>query len=172
MRKFVPVHFLLPVVLLALAGCGFNPLTGAVMTNIAMSGATVATYSVTGKSPMDYTLSRMIGKDCDIRNPKRYDGLYCIEGKYQPEPQPPVYCYRTLGEPDCSDRPDPYDNRNQPIVRPLEQAGAVPTAATPIPTTLAPVLPAPTPKPASITTPHAPAHPAPLNQEDSALQGS
>jgi hypothetical protein len=101
---------LLSFCLILSTGC--NP-----MTNLAMGAATVATYSVTGKGPADLAMSDYTGKDCDIRNPKKYDGQYCVS--HLPEDGirgGEVYCHRTLGVPDCSASPDPYANKNQPIV--------------------------------------------------------
>ncbi len=116
MRKILPA---LGAVIL-LSGCGFEPLAGATMTNLTLAGATIASYSVLGQSPVDYALSQKRGKYCDFRNMKKY-GSYCIE----PEPllgESVVYCYRTLGTPDCTNVIDPHNNGNQPIVGPTAQA--------------------------------------------------
>lgn len=112
---------LLAFCLITSTGC--NP-----MTNLAMGAATVATYSVTGKGPADLAMSDYTGKDCDIRNPKKYDGQYCVS--HLPEDGirgGEVYCHRTLGVPDCSASPDPFANKNQPIVGTMysHQRGAV-----------------------------------------------
>jgi len=133
---------ILPFLCLALlAGC-MDP-----VTTLAVGGATVATYSVTGKSPFDYGLSRARQQDCDIRNPKRHDGLYCVNEDEQTAlaPEPEVYCYATLGMPDCSRQLDPHNNGEQPIVGPVATDRALrdplPVAGANQPITLAPALP-------------------------------
>jgi len=174
MRKILPLMTMLPL----LASCGFDPLSGAVATNVAMLGATAVSYSVVGKSPMDYAISQYRGQDCDIRNPKQYEGLYCVNGKYQEIKEPTVYCYRSLGDTDCSDRLDPYNNRNAPIVRNAPYTTASTPAA--LPNSSAPPIPAPTMLGPAGTTPVArpvattpsSAAPAPLTQEDMATKGS
>lgn len=169
MRKFLPVLLLAP----ALSGCGAVSALGPTLaTNLAMGGATVVSYSVVGQSPVDYALSQYRGQDCDIRNPKKYDGLYCVNGKYEVA-DPQVYCYRSLGDADCSDRIDPYGNRNQPIVNGSGQPVAMtatpayPTAPVPAPAALTPAATAPVSRPVA-----AQPAPAPLTPADNALQGS
>ena len=117
MRKFLPIAILAPALAPVLTGCGFDPLSGAaVASNVAMGGATVVSYSVVGQSPVDYALSEYRQKNCDIRNPKRY-GHYCVDPP-APLVEPAVYCYHTLGTPDCSSMIDPHNNGQQPIVGP------------------------------------------------------
>lgn len=172
MRKFLPVLLLVP----ALSGCGAVSALGPTLaTNLAMGGATVVSYSVVGQSPVDYAISKYRGQDCDIRNPKKYDGLYCVNGKYEVA-DPQVYCYRSLGDADCSDRLDPYGNRNQPIVRGANGQPVAMTAApaysndpVPAPASLAPAATEQVTRPASAPAAHSPAN---LTPADMALQGS
>ena len=99
MRKLLPSIFSL-VFASMLTGCGVDPLTTTVT-----GGATVISYSVLGKSPMDYGLSEARKQDCDIRNPKKYDGRYCVDYAETVElerEQTPVYCYRSLGDVYCT----------------------------------------------------------------------
>lgn len=118
MRKILPALMLV----LALSGCGFNPLATGANINLATAGLSIISYSVLGQSPVDYALSKKRGKYCDFRNMKKY-GEYCID------PQPllaecAVYCYRTLGVPDCTNLIDPHNNGNQPIVGPQSSCAA------------------------------------------------
>ncbi len=177
MRKILPVLTLLPL----LSGCGADILGSAVLTNFAMGGATVASYSVVGQSPVDYAISKYRGQNCDIRNPKKYEGLYCVNGVYEVEPERTVYCYRSLGDTDCSDRLDPYGNRNQPIVlkQPFTADGQMATASSssppiPAPTMLEPAgtLPVARPSTPSNTAAPAPSAPTSLTPVDMALEGS
>lgn len=78
--------------LVFLGGCGI----------IAIEGATVV---ATDKTASDHLVSWMSGKDCSVVRSEQ--GLeYCVEDQ-PPEPEPRVYCYRTLGSVSCYDRPDP-----------------------------------------------------------------
>lgn len=108
-RKILPL-----AALLALAGCKMVEPLMAPIQPVAMP-ATVVSYSVLGKSPVDYAMSQIRNQDCDVRNPKKYDGMYCVN-PYVPPSDPTTYCYRTLGDTECSDRLDPYGNNNRPIV--------------------------------------------------------
>lgn len=174
MRKIMPVLLLM---LPLLSGCGVAAALGPTLaTNVAMIGGTAVSYSVVGQSPADYALSKFRGQDCDIRNPKKYDGLYCVNGKYEPVPQQTVYCYRSLGDADCTDQLDPYGNRNQPIVRGQPAAAVanntIPNssgAPVPMPTMLEPAGTRPVARP---VTPSSPAAPAALTPADMATQGS
>jgi hypothetical protein len=161
MRKILPVLLLCPV----LAGCGIDPFAGSVMTNVAMGGATVVSYSVVGKSPLDYGLSHYRQRDCDFRNLKKY-GSYCVD--LEPTPvDPAVYCYRTIASPDCTNLIDPHNNGNQPIVGPGNlPMNAIPvstgTSGYSVPTT---ELPAPARAPAT-----SPGDPLALTEADRDLQ--
>lgn len=158
MRKFLP----LAVGVLLMTGCAVDPVTALVT-----GGATVATYSVTGKSPVDYGLSRARHQDCDIRNPKRHNGAYCVDTPPPAPPEASVYCYPTLGVPYCSRQLDPYRNGNQP----LDGSGAgVIVAARPATEEARPVALTPTTTATPGTAPQTPSRPAPAR--DPALQGS
>lgn len=176
MRKILPVLLLMPL----LSACGAEGILGsAVLTNVAMGGATVASYSVLGQSPIDYAISKYRGQNCDIRNPKKYEGLYCVNGVYELAPERTVYCYRSLGDVDCSDSRDPYSNHNQPIVRQqpftdgymANNSMPASSSAAPVP---APVMlePAGTTPVARPSTPPSPAAPAQPTPEDMAIKGS
>ncbi len=110
MRKNLPI-LLCTFLLSLLTACG-DP-----MLNMATAGGTLVSYSVIGKGPLDYGLSRYTKQDCDVRNPKKYNGAYCVDlaqvNALRPEDM--VYCYSTLGTPYCSRIKDPYGNGDQPL---------------------------------------------------------
>ncbi len=92
-----PLSFVAACVLLA--GC----------TNqmVALEAGTLMT---TDKTVADHVISWASGKDCST---VRWElgRTYCKED--EPRPVANVYCYRTLGDVTCYDRPDPYGNREQ-----------------------------------------------------------
>ncbi len=71
-----------------------------------------ATVMGTKKTMADHLISVASGKDCStVRS-----GLgqsYCKEDELNPEPA--IYCYRTLGAVTCYDRPDPHRGRHQKL---------------------------------------------------------
>lgn len=105
-------QFLLPLLLVPLAGCGAA--AGTVIT-----GASLATYVHTDKFISDHIASAASDKDCAFLHV--IDGQsYCKEDldpemqrRIQAEQQP--YCYYTLGEITCYDTPDPYNNNEVPV---------------------------------------------------------
>lgn len=154
MRKFLPL-----VLITGLAGCA-DP-----MTNMVLGGATAVSYSVLGQSPGDYALSRAMHKNCDVRNPKRYDGEYCVDQNQALLTDPPVYCYRTIGSPDCSSQLDPHNSGAHPIVMPADQSAVAPPTASPLP-----VYDVDKNQPVSLTpAARLPAPVAPLNHEDNSI---
>ena len=86
---------------LVISGCG----------PVAMSGipflgqADVLTVVGTDKTIVDHIVSVSSGKNCSTV--RREQGLhYCEED--EPNVQPQVYCYNTIGRVTCYNRPDPY----------------------------------------------------------------
>lgn len=164
MRKILPVLYVL--ICLPLTACGIDPFAGPVMTNVAMGGVSAVSYSVVGKSPVDYGLSQFRKRDCDFRNLKKF-GSYCVD----PEPaiiDPAVYCYRTIATPDCTNQIDPHNNGNQPIVGP----GSLPMNAMPISTGYAggQSIPASAlPQPTRVTPPVPSSDPLALTSDDERL---
>ncbi len=74
---------------------------------IALDAGSVMT---TDKTLADHVVSWASGKDCSS---VRWElgRTYCKED--EPRPVAHVYCYRTLGDVTCYDRPDPYGNQEQ-----------------------------------------------------------
>ena len=109
-------QFLLILMPFLLAAC--DPMSVAVM-----GASTVASYSMTGKSPLDNAMSSASGKDCDLAKMDQREGEYCIANRIKQDPyfayadNPRVYCFRTMGEIECHCAPDPYSNNSTPFVR-------------------------------------------------------
>lgn len=160
MRKYLPL-----ILCIGLTGCA-DP-----MTNLVLGGATVVSYSVLGQSPGDYALSEYKDQNCDIRNPKRNDGHYCVDRNQAALTEPPLYCYRTLGSPDCSSQIDPHNNGVQPIVMPADRMiGRAPGITTPLPTYDVDRDMPVSLTPAARSTPPAAPSPPPLSPADNALE--
>ncbi|CAK0758603.1 exported hypothetical protein [Azospirillaceae bacterium] len=93
----------------ALSGC-FWETVGA-----GAGAVTLGSLSATKKLPTDHLLSMATGRECSIVTFEQ-TGHYC----------PPnitvdrsgVYCYRTLGEVDCHQLPDPYQNGQSQLASP------------------------------------------------------
>jgi hypothetical protein len=86
-----------------LTGCAGLPLAGVV------GGAEVASVVNTDKTLTDHVASNLTGRECSTLKIKSR-GKYCIDPNSIPDPEPAVYCYRSLGDITCYDRPDPYTN--------------------------------------------------------------
>jgi hypothetical protein len=84
---------------LALTGCGISDNLGAVIG----TGAMVASVSTIQRTPFDALYSLFTGRDCSL---VRLDQgkTYCRP--VEPEPEPPVFCTRSLGSVDCWKDPD------------------------------------------------------------------
>ncbi len=64
----------------------------------------------TGKTLSDHVVSYASGKNCStVRS--NSGRTYCEEN--EPNPTPKIWCYRTLGQPVCYDRPDPYQGNQR-----------------------------------------------------------
>lgn len=101
-----------------LAGCTVvtNPMDRYLGTNVLEGFQWLAALSVvsiinTDKTLTDHVVSAISGEDCST---VRY-----LSGDYycdRPEPpQPPLYCYRSLGEITCFERSDPYGIAAKPV---------------------------------------------------------
>jgi len=84
-----------------LGGCG-------IATPYAMvDGTFVSTFD---KTMEDTVVSLVSGKNCStVRSDNGRS--YCVED--EPNPSPTVYCYRTIANVTCYDRPDPHNGRQQ-----------------------------------------------------------
>jgi len=68
----------------------------------------------TDKTPGDHLASYMTGLDCDTIRASQDNGPHC-RPHHQEVIEPPVYCYRTLGNVDCFRSPDPYGYNQREI---------------------------------------------------------
>jgi len=66
----------------------------------------------TDKTIEDHVISYYSGKNCSTVR-KELGMTYCEEDERRIEPL--VYCYKTLGEVTCYDRPDPHHGRQKKI---------------------------------------------------------
>ena len=88
----------LGVTLLALWGCGTETL----------AVASMATIINTDKLPSDYIAEIATGQDCNTLRAKQDGGQVCRDPNAGQVYERPAYCYRTLGQITCYDKPDPY----------------------------------------------------------------
>ncbi len=71
-------------------------------------GADMSTLMFTGKTILDHGVSARTGKNCSLLNAENREP-YCQEWVEQGESLVMLYCYPTLGQPDCY--LDPLPNR-------------------------------------------------------------
>ncbi|GAB6054040.1 hypothetical protein JCM17960_28600 [Magnetospira thiophila] len=92
---------MLVVALVLLSGCSNQ-----------FGGLEVGTVMVTDKTVGDHVISWASGKDCSTVRWEQ--GMtYCKED--EPRPEAAVFCYETLGDVVCYDRPDPHANPQQRV---------------------------------------------------------
>ena len=84
----------LPILLVALAGCGITPEQAATVG----AGVTVGSIAVLQRSPLDALYSAVTGRDCSIVRMEQGKS-YCRP--IEPPPEAPPYCTRSLGVVDC-----------------------------------------------------------------------
>lgn len=92
----------------AVAGCG-----GADAGFLAVAGAT-STIINTDKLPTDFIADAVTGLDCNSIRQSRDKGPLC-RAPEQRVIERPVYCYRTLGDMNCYERPDPFGDGAQQV---------------------------------------------------------
>jgi len=91
-----------------LTACG--PVVGAGVPGVAQIDA--LTVVGTDKSIVDHVVSYSSGKDCSYVYIEK-GNRYCKED--EPVIKPQVYCYRTLANMTCYERPDPHANGQREI---------------------------------------------------------
>ena len=94
--------------LFLLGACGVVPQVAVV------EGASVV---VTDKTFTDHIVSLTSGKNCSTLRTQS-DLTYCEEDEVAPKYE--AYCYRTLGNVTCYDRPNPFNGRQQIIDEHME----------------------------------------------------
>ena len=103
----------LAILLLLLAGC-----TGGAA--LIAGGANLISLVHTDKTLSDHVISTATGKECSTLNVIETQQPYCQDYK-DPEAeamavqQTAPYCYQTLGTISCYDRPDPFQNNEDPL---------------------------------------------------------
>lgn len=111
--------------LLSLTACGGGP-----ALTIAMLGVDGISYATTGKSLTGNVVTKMMGRECEPFNLLNSKSVCSEDSKTEQAKaellaasnQPPVYCYRTLGQVACHSEPDPWMSPNQRLYRPVETA--------------------------------------------------
>jgi hypothetical protein len=101
---FVPAIFVLSL----LAGCGVDDAIGVPV------GAAVAVSSIVifQRSPLDMLVSAATARDCSVVNLDKGQ-QYCLPREMAPEP--PEFCTRSLGVPDCWKDPENLPSRPREI---------------------------------------------------------
>lgn len=92
-----------------LGGC-----TGAEPGLVLLGGA-AATVIAQDKLPTDYIADAATGLDCNAVRQSRDGGPWCRSQQYGTVIEAPIYCYRTLADITCYERPDPYRDGKEPI---------------------------------------------------------
>lgn len=115
----------------------------------ATTAASLGSLGYSKKTLTDHVYSAMVEKDCS---------MVALEttGEYCPPPPRPVdysktYCYRSIGDVDCYDIPDPGRNHNRPIADPHLPPPPAYDIPKPLPRTPPPVAAPGSGKPTSLT---------------------
>ena len=87
-----------PVLPFMLAGCG-PALPVATVAAVAVSGPSIPIFH---RTPIDMIVSAITGRDCSVVN-LDIGKQYCLP--MEPLPEPPEFCTRSLGVPDCWENP-------------------------------------------------------------------
>ncbi len=95
------------------------PLLTACPSTAIMTGASIVSFVNTDKFLGDHVATAITGEDCSALYVEQ-DGSYCKKyvdqnAKALAELENAPYCYETLGDITCYDRPDPYTNSRKPI---------------------------------------------------------
>ena len=91
------------------AACG-SPST------VYVGGAMLANFVYRDKLPTDYLAEFASGQECNFLKSQKDGGPLCRDSFERVVYEPPLYCYRTLGEIACYDKRDP-DRRTTTEVR-------------------------------------------------------
>lgn len=106
------------------------PLAAAVLTaGLLLAGCNPLPYAKLVTDDMDKGFSLVTEEECDLQN--IFAGKPYCQTRVVLRDDPPVYCYRTLGVPDCYARPDPYGVAQSSSGRqtpPMALGDAVPAA--------------------------------------------
>ena len=78
-------------------------------------GASLANFIHTDRVPIDYVAEYASGQECNLLKSIEDGGPLCRKSFTRTVIEPPLYCYRTIGEPNCYVSPDPYKTGAQTI---------------------------------------------------------
>ena len=81
------------VILLSVSAC-----------EVAVGGASLMSVIYAGKTPLDYPAGAVSGQDCSLLNIEKKEP-YCQEWASQGGGAVMLYCYSTLGRPECYENP-------------------------------------------------------------------
>ena len=84
-----------------------------------MTAVGLGTLVATDKSVTDHAVSHSLDEDCSIIRWSQ-GGNYCQANETPPTPQQ-LYCYRSLGENVCYDKPDEDASEQTRVYHPTEQ---------------------------------------------------
>ena len=93
---------------LFLAGCGVGE-------PLALGATATTSFIMEDKLPTDYVAEVFTGKDCSYVRRLEDGGPLCRSQDYGQVIEKPVYCYKSLGNVTCYERPDPYGDGTQPV---------------------------------------------------------
>jgi hypothetical protein len=71
-----------------------------------VGGAMLANFVYTDKLPTDYLAEFASGKECSFLKSQKDGGPLCRDSFERVVYEPPIYCYRTLGEITCYNKRD------------------------------------------------------------------
>ena len=108
------------VAVLMVTGCSAQPPVGTMLPWDL--GASMLTLPQTKKTPTDHLISMATGRDCSVIHYEQ-DGAFCQDPPKEIDRRS-LYCFKTLGEVECHQRPDPYYGRERtlgsPVPRPID----------------------------------------------------
>ena len=84
-----------------IAACGST-------STVYFGAATLANFVYTDKLPTDYLAEFASGQECNFLKAQKDGGPMCRDSFERIVFEPPIYCYRTLGEIACYEKQDPY----------------------------------------------------------------
>lgn len=77
-------------------------------TTLFVGSTALANFIYTDKLPSDYLAEFATGEECSFLKSQKDGGPLCRESFDRVVYERPIYCYRTLAEINCYDKPDPY----------------------------------------------------------------
>lgn len=92
------------------------PMLGGCVTGPVVAAAGMTTAFVhEDKLPTDYIAEAVTNEDCSYVRRLEDGGPLCRSHDYGQVIEKPIYCYRSLGNVTCYDRPNPYGDGALPV---------------------------------------------------------